>query len=65
MSDEVQRSLGNIEAKLDILIAQSSAHDKRISAVERSAYAIKAIAGVFMAVLAIGASLFGGYFNRP
>ena len=64
MTEEVQRSLGSIEAKLDILIEKSTAHDKRISAVERSAYAIKAVAGVFMALLAVGASLFGGYFNR-
>lgn len=35
MSDDVQRTLGQIEAKVDILLARSDAYDKRISAVEK------------------------------
>lgn len=65
MSDDIQRSLGSIEGKLDILIERNASHDKRISAVERSQYAVKAIAGVFLAICAMAASLFGGYFNKP
>lgn len=38
MSDDVQRSLGQIEAKVDILLSRSDAFDKRIAAVEKKVW---------------------------
>lgn len=35
MSDDIQRSLGQIEAKVDILLSRTDAYDKRIGAVEK------------------------------
>lgn len=38
MSDDIQRSLGQIEAKVDILLSRTDAYDKRISAVEKKVW---------------------------
>lgn len=35
MSDELQRAMGRVEAKVDLLIERTGSYDKRISAVER------------------------------
>lgn len=35
MSDELQRAMGRVEAKVDLLIERTGAYDKRISAVEK------------------------------
>lgn len=35
MSDELQRSLGRVEAKVDILLERSALSDKRIGAIEK------------------------------
>jgi len=35
MSDELQRSMGRVEAKVDLLIERTGGFDKRISAVEK------------------------------
>lgn len=56
MSDELQRSLGKIEAKVDILLERSSSQDKRISAVEKKVWWSTGVG----AVLAfIGSNLLG------
>lgn len=38
MSDDVQRSLGQIEAKVDILLERTSAYEKRIGAIEKKVW---------------------------
>lgn len=38
MSDEIQRAMGRVEAKLDLLLDRSDAHDTRISAVEKKVW---------------------------
>jgi hypothetical protein len=35
MSDELQRSMGRVEAKVDLLIERTGGYDKRLSAVEK------------------------------
>lgn len=35
MSDELQRAMGRVEAKVDLLIERTGNFDKRISAVEK------------------------------
>ncbi len=35
MSDELQRAMGRVEAKVDLLIERTGTYDKRISAVEK------------------------------
>jgi hypothetical protein len=38
MSDEMQRAMGRVEAKIDLLLGRSDAHDQRISAVEKKVW---------------------------
>lgn len=38
MSEEIQRSMGRVEAKIDLLLSRSDTHDKRISAVEKKVW---------------------------
>ncbi|MDE5451346.1 hypothetical protein GWE18_00450 [Bradyrhizobium sp. CSA112] len=38
MSDDIQRSLGRVEAKVDLLLDRESANNKRISAVEKKVW---------------------------
>lgn len=38
MSDELQRAMGRVEAKVDILLDRTGAYDKRISAVEKKVW---------------------------
>jgi hypothetical protein len=71
MTEDIQRTLGSLEAKVDILLERtataSSDHDKltsRVASLETHATITRNVAvgaGGFAAVLA---SLFGGYFNR-
>jgi hypothetical protein len=45
MTEEIQRSLGNIEAKVDILLDQGKTFDTRISAVEKKVWWASGAAG--------------------
>lgn len=38
MSDELQRAMGRVEAKVDLLIERTGAYDRRISAVEKKVW---------------------------
>ena len=38
MSDELQRSMGRVEAKVDLLLERSGTYDKRLSAVEKKVW---------------------------
>lgn len=38
MSDEMQRSMGRVEAKLDLLLERSGSHDKRIGSLEKKVW---------------------------
>ena len=38
MTDELQRAMGRVESKVDLLIERTGAYDKRISAVEKKVW---------------------------
>jgi len=38
MSDELQRAMGRVEAKVDLLLEREGANNKRISAVEKKVW---------------------------
>jgi len=38
MNEELQRSMGRVESKVDLLIERTDAYDKRISAVEKKVW---------------------------
>ncbi len=38
MSDELQRAMGRVEAKVDLLLERSGTYDKRLSAVEKKVW---------------------------
>lgn len=38
MTDELQRAMGRVEAKVDLLIERDSKLDKRLNAVEKKVY---------------------------
>lgn len=55
--DELQRAVGRLEAKVDILLARSESRDERIAKLEHDATAQKAVVGV-IATIAGGVSAF-------
>lgn len=38
MSDDLQRSLGRVESKVDILLERTGAYEKRIGAIEKKVW---------------------------
>ncbi len=62
--DHIHRTLGNLEAKVDILLERTQEYDKRLATVEAHAGSTRTLAGMFGAGAAILASLFSGYFNK-
>jgi hypothetical protein len=71
MTEDIQRTLGSLEAKVDILLdrtaAASSDHSKltsRVSSLESHAATSRHIAMGFGGFVAVLASLFSGYFNK-
>jgi hypothetical protein len=38
MSDELQRAMGRVESKVDILLERTAAYEKRIGAVEKKVW---------------------------
>jgi hypothetical protein len=57
MSDEIQRAMGRVEAKIDLLLGRSDAHDQRISAVEKKVWYGSGVAAV---MTFIATKFFGG-----
>jgi hypothetical protein len=56
MSDELQRAMGRVEAKVDLLIERTGVYDKRISAVEKRVWYASGASAViaFMATHILG-----------
>lgn len=48
----VHRLLGSIEAKVDILLLNSAAHEKRLSSVEHRQWTVAGAVAVFVAIAA-------------
>lgn len=49
---QVHKSLGSIEAKVDILLLNSSAQEKRLSSVEHRQWTVAGAVAVFVALVA-------------
>lgn len=56
MSDDIQRSLGRVEAKVDLLLERSDAYDRRLGAVEKKVWYASGASAVlaFIATHVIG-----------
>jgi hypothetical protein len=65
--EEMNRSLGRLEAKVDLLLEDRGrlvAVTDRVDKVEKDVHTAKSTAGIVAGVVALVATVFGGYFNR-
>jgi hypothetical protein len=46
MSDDLQRSLGRVESKVDMLLARSETYEKRLHAVEKKVWYASGVSAV-------------------
>lgn len=58
MSDEMQRAMGRVEAKIDLLLDRTETHDQRIAAVEKKVWYGSGIAA---ALTFIATKIMGGH----
>lgn len=46
MNDELQRAMGRVEAKVDLLLERSGGYEKRLGAVEKKVYWASGVSAV-------------------